>query len=64
MVPAPGLEPGCSCERWILNPLRLPIPPSWLGYFESKQERISYISSIICQGVILIDKFSVKSAFI
>ena len=30
MVPAPGLEPGCSCERWILNPLRLPIPPSWL----------------------------------
>ena len=29
MVPGPGLEPGCPCERWILNPLRLPIPPTW-----------------------------------
>ena len=27
-----GVEPICPCGRWILNPLRLPIPPRgpWL----------------------------------
>ena len=29
VVPPPGLEPGCPCERWILSPLRLPISPRW-----------------------------------
>ena len=27
MVPKEGLEPSLSCEKWILNPSRLPIPP-------------------------------------
>ena len=26
-MPGEGLEPSCPCGRWILNPLRLPIPP-------------------------------------
>lgn len=29
MVPAKGLEPLRMLLRWILNPLRLPIPPGW-----------------------------------
>jgi hypothetical protein len=27
MVPAEGFEPTHSCEYWILNPARLPVPP-------------------------------------
>src|SRR3954466_10072109 len=27
LVPKVGLEPTCSCERRILSPLRLPVPP-------------------------------------
>ena len=27
MVPGVGLEPTHCYQRWILNPLRLPIPP-------------------------------------
>ena len=27
MVPEGGLEPPRGCPRWILNPVRLPIPP-------------------------------------
>src|ERR1700730_9596068 len=27
MVPEVGLEPTCPCGRWILNPVRLPVPP-------------------------------------
>ena len=30
VVPTAGVEPARSCPRWILNPLRLPIPPRWL----------------------------------
>ncbi len=30
-VPEEGLEPSHSCEYWILNPARLPIPPLWLA---------------------------------
>ena len=26
-VPVKGLEPPLPCEKWILNPSRLPIPP-------------------------------------
>ena len=26
-VPVEGLEPPLPCEKWILNPSRLPIPP-------------------------------------
>src|SRR5207237_2340721 len=26
-VALPGIEPGRSCDRWILSPLRLPVPP-------------------------------------
>ena len=26
-VPMEGLEPPLPCEKWILNPSRLPIPP-------------------------------------
>lgn len=26
-VPKVGLEPTRSCEHWILNPARLPVPP-------------------------------------
>ena len=29
LVPREGLEPSRYHYRWILNPLRLPIPPSW-----------------------------------
>ena len=29
VVPTAGVEPARSCPRWILNPLRLPIPPRW-----------------------------------
>lgn len=28
LVPGGGLEPPRPCDRWILSPLRLPIPPS------------------------------------
>jgi hypothetical protein len=31
VVPGAGLEPAQYFYRWILNPLRLPIPPS--GHF-------------------------------
>ena len=27
MVPKGGLEPPQCCHRWILSPLRLPVPP-------------------------------------
>jgi hypothetical protein len=27
LVPEPGIEPGCPCERGILSPLRLPVSP-------------------------------------
>ena len=30
IVPEEGLEPSLSCDNWILNPARLPIPPLWL----------------------------------
>ena len=29
-VPEEGLEPSRDCSHWILNPARLPIPPSGL----------------------------------
>ena len=28
MVPGEGVEPSLPCGNWILNPARLPIPPS------------------------------------
>jgi hypothetical protein len=28
MVPGEGIEPSLPCGNWILNPARLPIPPS------------------------------------
>ena len=31
LVPEGGLEPPRGCPRWILNPVRLPIPPLRLG---------------------------------
>ena len=34
MVPGGGVEPPRPCDRRILSPLRLPVPPSRL--FESK----------------------------
>ena len=27
LVPGGGIEPPWSCPRWILSPVRLPIPP-------------------------------------
>src|SRR5205823_1501435 len=27
LVALPGIEPGCPGGRWILSPLRLPVPP-------------------------------------
>src|SRR5439155_16476944 len=27
----PGIEPGRPCDRWILSPLRLPVPPEGLS---------------------------------
>src|SRR5690348_646545 len=37
MVPEVGVEPTCPCGRWILNPVRLPIPP--LGHSASSIAR-------------------------
>lgn len=31
LVPGGGIEPPRPCDRWILSPLRLPIPPSRHG---------------------------------
>ena len=28
LVPREGIEPPRPCDRWILSPLRLPVPPS------------------------------------
>jgi len=30
------IELSCSCERWILSPLRLPIPPLARSYYKRK----------------------------
>jgi hypothetical protein len=39
-MPGPGIEPGRSCDRGILSPLRLPIPPSRLrAYYFSRRHR-------------------------
>ena len=27
LVPGAGIEPARCCQRWILSPVRLPIPP-------------------------------------
>lgn len=29
IIPAAGVEPARCCHRWILSPVRLPIPPCW-----------------------------------
>lgn len=31
-IPAAGVEPARCCHRWILSPVRLPIPPCWHMY--------------------------------
>ena len=31
-IPAAGVEPARCCHRWILSPVRLPIPPCWHSY--------------------------------
>jgi hypothetical protein len=28
LVPGAGIEPARCCHRWILSPVRLPVPPS------------------------------------
>ena len=47
IVPVEGLEPPLSCEKWILNPQRLPIPPH-RQYGRRKQgaELISQVNSV------------------
>lgn len=32
IIPAAGVEPARCCHRWILSPVRLPIPPCWHSY--------------------------------
>jgi hypothetical protein len=35
MVPGEGVEPSLPCGNWILNPARLPIPPSGQVVFQN-----------------------------
>ena len=41
VVPGRGLEPPQDCSRWVLNPVRLPIPPPrlrhWRHIYSSQQ---------------------------
>ena len=41
MVPEAGIEPARPCDRGILSPLRLPIPPLGLKA-QDDNERVAY----------------------
>jgi site-specific DNA recombinase len=42
-VPGVGIEPTRSCDHWILNPARLPIPPPGRGLFGAANLQLQYI---------------------
>ena len=50
MVPGEGVEPSLPRGNWILNPARLPIPPS--GHFRLRKPVKLHILLMFCNRII------------